>query len=292
MSIVYLNGHYLPEDEACVPVMDRGFMLGDGVYEVIPAYGGHMFRLAEHLVRLDQSLAGIRLAYPLGHAQWRAVLEELLARNGGGDQSIYLQVTRGVAKREHAFPKQVRQTVFAMCTPIPEPPADLGDTGVAAITLDDIRWRYCNIKAITLLPNVLARQQAIDQGAVEAILTRDGEVTEGAASNVFVVSNGVLATPPKGPYLLPGITRDLVLELAERHGIPVREQIIAEAALFQADEVWLTSSTREVLPVTRLNGKAVGTGRPGPMWRHMTTLYRTYKTAFGRGEIANSDLPR
>ncbi len=283
MSIVYLNGAFLPEEQAFVSVFDRGFMLGDGVYEVIPVYGGRLFRLAEHLQRLDHSFAGIRLANPLSHAAWQALLTELVERNGGGNQSVYLQVTRGVAKREFAFPKNVRPTVFAMATPIPEVPTEHAEAGFEAITVEDIRWRYCNIKAITLLPNVLMHQQAIDQGTLEAILIRDGEVTEGAASNVFIVHDGEIATPPKGPYLLPGVTRDLVLELADRNGLPWREQVISEASLHRAQEIWLTSSTREVVPVTRLNGEPVGDGRPGPVWRRVSALYRAYKEALSRG---------
>ncbi len=279
---VYLNGEFLPLDQAKVSVLDRGFIFGDGVYEVIPVYGGQLFRLEQHLQRLDQSLAGIRLANPLSHDRWSSILEELVERNAterNDDQAIYLQVTRGVAKRDFGFPKDVTPTVFAMSNPMSPVPASVREDGVAAITLEDIRWKYCHIKAITLLASNLLRQQALDAGAAEAILISDGEVTEGAASNLFIVKDNIIITPPKGPRLLPGITRDVILELAETHGIAYREGAIREHELHAADEVWLTSSTKEILPVTRLDGKAVSGGKPGPMWARVIALYQDYKRA-------------
>ncbi|MHB8471753.1 MAG: D-amino acid aminotransferase [Gammaproteobacteria bacterium] len=287
MTTVYLNGVFLPIEQACVPVLDRGFLFGDGVYEVIPVYGGNLFRLEEHLQRLDHSLAGIRIVNPLSRALWRDTLEELIERNDGGDQSIYFQITRGTAaKRDHAFPADVLPTVFMMSTPLAPLPANLSQAGISAITLADIRWQKCDIKAITLLPNVLLRQQAIDAGAVEAILLRDGLAVEGAASNLFIVQSGVIITPPKGPYLLPGITRDLILELAATHAVPHSEAVISVAALRGADEVWLTSSTREILPVTRLDGTPVGAGKPGPLWAKVIGLYQDYKHALGAAKSA------
>lgn len=277
MAIVYLNGDYLPAEEARISPLDRGFVFGDGVYEVIPVYGRRLFRLDEHLERLAHSLAGVRIASPYAHDRWAEILAGLVARHEAADQSIYLQVTRGVARRDHAFPPDCPPTVFAMSTPLLPVADEIRRNGVAAITLQDIRWEYCNLKTISLLPNILLRQQALDQGAAEAILVRDGEITEGAASNLFIVSDGVVMTPPKGPRLLPGITRDLVMELAGAHGIPHREMTITREQLAGADEVWLTSSTREILPVTRLDGVAVGTGRPGPLWTRMITLYQEYK---------------
>lgn len=275
---VYLNGEFLPLERARVSVMDRGFLFGDGVYEVIPAYGGRLFRLEHHLRRLDSSLAAIRMDNPLSDAAWEAVLQRLIDQHPGRDLGVYLQVTRGTAeKRDHVIPAAVDPTVFAMASPVDPPDPALAERGVAAVTLDDIRWQLCHIKATTLLANVLLRQQARDEGAVEAILVRGGEVTEGAASNLFIVAEGLVLTPPKGPHLLPGITRDLILELAAEAGIPYAEASIGVAQLEAADEVWLTSSTREVLPVTRLNGAPVGAGVPGPFWRHMTELYQAYK---------------
>ncbi|MFA7095573.1 MAG: D-amino acid aminotransferase [Gammaproteobacteria bacterium] len=285
MSIVYLNGEFLPKDEARVSVLDRGFLFGDGVYEVIPVYGGRLFRLEQHLDRLDQSLVGIRLANPHTRPEWRQIIGQLVELQGGGDQSVYLQVTRGAApKRDHAFPADVRATVFAMSSPLTPNPPEVAQQGVAAITLEDIRWKYCHIKAVTLLANVLLRQQALDGGAVESILIRDGEVTEGAASNVFIVRAGELLTPPKGPFLLPGITRDLILELAAANGIPHREAAITEADLASAAEIWVTSSTREILPVTTLNGVPVGNGKPGPQWTRMAALFQAYKECLRSGE--------
>ncbi len=287
MTTAYLNGSFLPLEDARVPVMDRGFLFGDGVYEVIPVYGGRLFRLAQHLQRLQNSLDGVRIGNPLTPDAWRELLEELVRRNSGTNQAVYLQVTRGVAaKRDHAFPADVRPTVFAMSNPLPEPRDIAGEQGIHAITLPDIRWQYCNIKAITLLPNVMLRQQAIEADTAEAILIKDGYATEGAASNIFIVRNGVLITPPKGPALLPGITRDLIVELAAGNAVPYREADITEAELRSAGEIWLTSSTREISPVVRLDDTIVGDGRPGPVWQHMIALFQAYKDAIGRGEAA------
>ena len=288
MGDVFLNGEFLPLEQARVSVLDRGFLFGDGVYEVIPAYAGRLFRLTEHLDRLDNSLRSIRMEPPLSHAQWERILGRLVAQEPTTDLTLYLQITRGAAsKRDHAIPEDIPPTLFAMATvnPPSRPDADAYVEGIAAITLDDIRWHLCNIKAITLLANVLQRQRAVDEDAMEAILIRDGLAHEGAASNLFIVKEGTLVTPPKGPQLLPGITRDLVLELAADAGLPHREGDIFEAELRDADEVWLTSSSREVMPVTRLNGKPVADGRPGPLWRHMMGLYQEYKTQLQKGEF-------
>ncbi len=275
MPIVYLNGEYLPIEQAKVSVMDRGFLFGDGVYEVVPVYGGCLFRLGEHLTRLENSLGAIRLKNPYGKQEWEALLRELVERNGGGDQSVYLQVTRGVTgKRDHTFPQDARPTVFVMSSPLPENP---NVAGVAAITARDIRWDLCNIKAITLLPNAMLRQQAMDAGALEAILTRDGFVTEGAASNVFVVGEGRVATPPKSAQLLPGITRDLVVELLSGAGLNCMEREVSVKELRRAGEVWITSSTREIVPVLELDGSPVGAGVPGPVWQQAHGLFAGYK---------------
>ncbi len=286
MAIVYLNGRFLPVEQACVSVMDRGFLFGDGVYEVIPAYGGRLFHVQAHLQRLDQSLSGIRLANPLSHARWQEILEEVVRCNGGGDLGVYLQVTRGPApKRDHAFPAHPVPTVFVLGSPIAPLAPALAQSGVSAVTVPDMRWQNCHLKAITLLPNVLLRQLAIDQGAAEAILIRDGQVTEGAASNVFLVSDANLMTPPKGPFLLPGVTRDVILTLAVRNGIEAHETPITEAQLRNAQEIWVTSSTREILPVTELDGQAVGNGHPGPLWQRMMAIYQAYKEAFRAGRV-------
>ena len=277
MSIVYLNGDFLPEEDACVSVLDRGFIFGDGVYEVIPAYGKHPFRFEEHMQRLQNSLDGIRINNPHTNEEWRYLIEKVITANLGEDQSVYLQVTRGVAKRDHAFPSEVKPTVLIMSNSLTTLSAQILKTGVAAITTEDIRWIYCHIKAICLLPNVLLRQKAVEAESAEAILIRDGLATEGAASNLFIVHDGIVRTPPKGPMLLPGITRDLILELAAENNIPFEEANILEGDLSRAEEIWLTSSTKEIMPVTQLNGKPVRSGKPGPMWERMYGLYQLYK---------------
>lgn len=285
MSTAWLNGRFLPLEEAQVPVLDRGFLFGDGVYEVIPVYGGQLFRLPHHLKRLTNSLAGLRMANPMNDTQWEELLQDLVARNEGSDQAVYLQVTRGVApKRDHAFPEVTQPTVFAMSNAVSVERDHAAEQGIKAITLDDIRWSLCNIKAITLLPNVLLRQQAVEADTAEAILINDDRAIEGAASNLFIVRKGLLITPPNSNALLPGITRDLVLELAANHGIPFREADIPADHLYQCDEIWLTSSTREISPVIQLNSTAVGDGKPGPLWHRMIGLYRGYIDAVRRGE--------
>ena len=283
--LVYLNGAFLPSDQAQVSVFDRGFVFADGVYEVIPAYGGRLFRLPQHLARLDNSLAGIRLSNPLAARDWQALFTRLVEAGGGADQYVYLQVTRGPAERDHAFPKQITPTVFAYSQALKYPePAQLS-AGVAAITVPDIRWQRCDIKAIALLPNVLMRQQATEQGAAEAILLRDGRMTEGSASNIFIVLNGVLVTPPKGPFILPGVTRDLALELARAHGLACEERAVTESELRGADELMLSSSTKELLPITRLDGKPVGSGQPGPLHARLHALYQDYIRDFRAGKV-------
>ncbi len=281
---VYLNGAFVAPEAARVSAFDRGFVFGDGVYEVIPVYGGRAFRLPHHLQRLEASLAAVGLGNPLTHSQWGAVFAELVRAHGGGDQSIYLQVTRGVAPRDHAFPKDTPPTVFAFSQPLKPPDAAQLADGIAAITVPDNRWQRCDIKAIALLANVLLRQQALARGAVEAILIRDGFLTEGAASNIFVVRAGRLLTPPRGPFILPGITRDLILELAHAHGVECREAAVSEAELTSADELWMTSSTKEILPITRLNDRPVGDGKPGPLQARFRQLYEDYKRAFRAGK--------
>lgn len=276
-QIVHLNGVFLPLEQAFVPVLDRGFIFGDGVYEVIPVYSRRIFRLEEHLRRLQNSLDGIRLPNPHRDAEWAALIRELVARNEGEDQYVYLQITRGVAKRDHAFPQGVPPTVFMMSTPLLTPPPELCETGVAAVSAVDNRWDRCDIKAIALLPNVLLRQIAVDHGAVETVLFRDGILTEGAASNIFAVEKGVILAPPKDHHMLPGITYDLVLELAAAHDIPLQIGYYEETRIRAADELWLTSSTKEILPITRLDDRPVGNGRPGPVFRRMYQLYQDYK---------------
>ena len=276
---VYLNGAFMPIEEARVPVLDRGFIFGDGVYEVIPVYSRRPFRMEEHLRRLQHSLDGIRLPNPHSTAEWHAILSELIARNAPDDQYLYLHITRGVAKRDHAFPNPpVPPTVFALSNPLTTPPPELLASGVCAITAQDNRWLRCDIKAISLLPNVLLRQAAVDAGCAETVMIRDDAfLTEGAASNIFVVKDGVLLAPPKDHLMLPGITYDVVLELAAAHDIPHQIRKVMKEELAAADELLLTSSTREVLAITALDGRPVGTGKPGPMFGRLYTLYQTFK---------------
>lgn len=287
MSIVYLNGTYLPLEDARISVLDRGFLFADGVYEVIPAYGGHLLRLQEHLRRLQSNLDAIRMDNPLSNTQWQAILQRLLDENPGEDQSIYLQVTRGVAAtRNHAFPEVVTPTVFVMATQLSAVNKEQLRPGVAAITLDDIRWKACNVKSISLLGNILLRQQAHDKNAAEAILINDGKAVEGAASNVFMVKDGVLITPPTSHCLLPGITRDLILELAQNNQMPCAERDISAQQLATADEVWLTSSTREIMPVIELDGQPVANGEAGPIWEKMIDIYQQYKAQLRLGRAS------
>jgi len=281
---IYLNGEYMPLEEAKIPVLDRGFIFGDGVYEVIPVYSRKAFRLAEHLRRLQHSLDGIKLANPHSDGEWTKLINDLIARNPGEDQYLYLHITRGVAKRDHAFPNPpVKPTVFVMSNPLPTPPAALLQSGVGAVTAQDNRWLRCDIKAIALLPNVLLRQMAVDAGCAETILIRPGSnnepsfMTEGAASNIFVVKGGKLLAPPKDNLMLPGITYDVILEMAAANNIPHEVRRITVAEVIAADELLLTSSTKEVLAITHLDGKPVGSGKPGPMFAKLYQLYQDFK---------------
>ncbi|TNG00705.1 MAG: D-amino acid aminotransferase [Gammaproteobacteria bacterium] len=276
--IVYLNGKYLPLESAYISPLDRGFLFGDGVYEVIPAFASRLFRGSQHLDRLQSSLDAIRLQNPHSESEWIAILNRLMAKQPFDNHSIYLQITRGVdTKRDHTMPDGISPTVFAMSTEIIQPPADLDTKGICAITQPDSRWTHCDIKAITLLSNILHKQQAVDANCTEALMIRDGKVIEGSASNIFVIKAGEIRTPPKSQFLLPGITRDLVLELAEENHIPAYETDIVEDELFAADEVWVSSSTREILPVVTIDQKPIGDGRPGKLWKQMRQLYQDYK---------------
>ena len=274
---VYLNGHFMPLADAKVPALDRGFVFGDGVYELVPVYSRKPFRLEEHLRRLQHSLDGIRLANPHGVARWRELIEQLIALQEFDDQSVYLQITRGVAPRDHAFPPGVPPTVFMFAQPLVSATGAQKAAGVCAITAPDIRWGRCDIKAISLLANVLTRQQAVDAGCAETVMLRDGFLSEGAASNIFVVKNGVLLAPPPSNLILTGITYDVVLELAAAHGIPAELRAISEAELRSADELWMTSSTKEIMPIVKLDGVPVGAGVPGPLARQMDALYQDFK---------------
>lgn len=274
----YLNGEYLPLAEARISPLDRGFLYGDGAYEVMPVYGGRPFRLEAHCARLTRSLGEILMDDPHSRREWCEIFETLVARNGGGDQYIYWQVTRGAERgRNHAPLPDIPRTVFAFCAPLPvASPATLAG-GVACVTAEDTRWARCDIKSVALLANVLLRQLAVDAGAGETILLRNGELMEASASTVHVVIGGELRTPPNSRRILPGTTRGVVEELAARAKVPYRATPISEAELRRADEVWISAATREVQPVTALDGKPIGTGRPGPLWRRVYDEFQRWK---------------
>lgn len=279
LPLAYLNGRYVPIEQASVPVTDRGLLFGDSVYEVIPVYGGHPFRVHPHLARLQRSLEAIGLTNPLSAAQWQEVVCVLADQLPDGDQQIYLQVTRGsYPGRDHRIPAEVQATTIAFSMPQRERDPTIPLQGQKAITQTDIRWHRCDIKTTALLGNVLLQQAARETGADEAILLRDGEATEGTATNLFIVSQGLIITPPESDQLLSGVTRDLVLELAREAGLPFALARISAEDLVNADEIWLTSATREVAPVVELDGKPVANGRPGPIWEHMNQLFEACKT--------------
>lgn len=270
--------------------MDRGFLFGDAVYEVIPVFGGHPLRLAHHLRRLDYSLSAVRIPPPLTAAEMTQLCERLIADHGGGDQILYLQVTRGVAAaRDHQFGSDLRPTLFAMSRPA-SPPSAAPPAAIAAVVAEDIRWHRCDIKTTALLGGVMLIQQALAAGAAEALLVRDGRVWEGASSNVFGVLDGVLRTAPLGPRVLAGITRDLVLELARAHRLLCREEALTVAELARVSELWITSSTRELVPVTQLDGRPVGSGVVGPLFYNMWHWYQTFRQQVSSG-VRAPDAP-
>jgi D-alanine transaminase len=277
MSMVFLNGLFMPVEEARVPVLDRGFIFGDGVYELIPVYSRVPFRMDEHLARLERSLAAVRIRNPYSRAEWRDIILQLVAKQSFEDQGVYFQVTRGVARRDHAFPNDSAPTVFVMSNPLVNPPQELVERGAAAVSAVDNRWHRCDIKSISLIGNCLLRQVSADAGAAETILFRDGNLTEASASNVFVVKGGVILSPPKSNLILPGITYDVIAEIAQAAGLPLEYRNVSEAEVRGADEVWITSSSKEVLAIVTLDGKPVAGGRPGPVFRRVYALYQEFK---------------
>jgi D-alanine transaminase len=278
MDIAYLDGQYLPLAEARVPVLDRGYLFADGVYEVMPVYAGRIFALDAHLARLEFSLGAILLPNPLTRDAWREMLNSLVNRNGGGEQMLYLQVSRGAqAKRAFSLPDKPTPCVLAFCQPLPPVTDAIKQNGVAVITREDTRWLNCHIKSIALLGAVMLSHDAIQAGCNEVILLRDGLLTEGGSSNVFVVKNGLVATPPTSRLILAGITRDLVIESLRAADVNCEERAIPESELGQADEIWITSSTREIYPVTTLDGRPVGKGKPGTVWANAFQLFQARK---------------
>jgi D-alanine transaminase len=275
--MIFLNGRFMPIEEAMVPVLDRGFVFGDGVYELVPVYSRVPFRLDEHLVRLERSLAEVRIKNPYSRERWGEIITQLVAQQPFEDQAVYFQVTRGVAKRDHAFPKGVEPTVFIMSNPLVNPSAEQVELGARAVTGVDYRWLRCDIKSISLIGNCLLRQLSADAGAAETILLRDAMLTEASASNVFIVKDGVIRTPAKSNLILPGITYDVVVELARSAGLPLEFRAVTESELRGADEVWVTSSSKEVLAIVELDGKPIGDGKPGPAFKRMYQLYQDFK---------------
>ena len=267
----FLNGEFVALREARISPLDRGFLFGDSVYEVVPVFAGRLFLFKEHFDRLARSLGEIRIENPHDNEGWLAIVEQLIARNGGGDMYVYVQVSRGAEYgRNHAFPvPAVKPTVFAMSSPLPVFTEALRTTGLSAITVEDFRWGRCDIKSTALLANVLMKQQAADAGANEAIIVRDGEVLEGSSTSVFVIKGGVVATPPNSHRILPGTTRDAAIAIAkERAKVEIRKITLDE--LRKADEVWISAATRDVLPITRVDGAPIGTGKPGPVWAEVS----------------------
>ena len=279
-SLCYLNGAYLPLRDAQVSVLDRGFIFGDGVYEVIPVYGRRLFRFDEHMARLQRSLDKLRIPNPHSNAEWLERARRLTSAQAAADQLAYIQVTRGVAMRDHVMPAEIKPTVFMMANPMKPATADQRHQGVACVTARDFRWERGDIKSISMLGNVLARQMSADRGAAETIMFRDGFLTEASSSNVWVVHEGALLGPPKSEHVLEGIRMDLLRELCEEVGVAYNLRPIPEADVFAADELLLSSATKEVLPVTTLDGEPVGhgalRGKPGPVYAR---LYEAYQRA-------------
>jgi D-alanine transaminase len=276
-QIVYLNGKFVPISQAHVSVLDRGFIYGDGVYELVPVYGREPFRLPHHLARLQRSLDGIGLPNPHTDTQWEAIIRDVVARQPFDDQGVYFQVTRGVAKRDHSFPKGVAPTVFMMSNPLPLPSREQIENGVAVVTADDNRWHRCDLKTISLLGNVLMRQLATDRGAIETVMFRDGFLTEASASNVLIVKDGTIVVPPKDNHILPGITYDATMEFAEAAGVPLVVRPVPKAEALAADEMWLSSSTKEVIAITTVDGKPFAGGNPGPVFHKLWAAFQARK---------------
>lgn len=273
LPICYLNGDYLPLLEARVSPLDRAFLFADSVYEVLPAFAGRMFRFEAHFDRLARSLREIQMDPPVTHSEWHEILTRLIELNGAGDMYIYAQVTRGMEfGRNHAFPAVVKPTIFVMASPLPQFTAEQRANGLSVITVQDFRWGRCDIKSTALLANVLMKQRAVEGGANEALIVRDGLVLEGASTSVLAVIEGALVTPPDSHSILPGTTRDAAIEAAE-HLLPVVRRPIPLSELLRADEVWISAATRDVVPVCRIDGQTIGSGTPGPMWAKMAQAF-------------------
>jgi len=274
---VFLNGKFMPIEEAKVPVLDRGFIFGDGIYELVPVYSRAPFRLEGHLARMERSLSEVKIANPYSRAEWTRIIEQVIEKQSFDDQGVYWQITRGVAKRDHAFPKNVQPTVFMMSNPLVNPSKEVVENGGKAVTAPDFRWHRCDLKTISLIGNCMLRQLSAEEAAIETILFREGKLTEASASNVYIVRNGVIATPPKDNLILPGITLDVVFDIVKRGNLPMEVREITQAEVFAADEVWVSSSSKEIVAIVDLDGKTIGTGKPGPVFRKAWQLYQDFK---------------
>lgn len=274
---VFLNGSFMPLEDAKVPVLDRGFIFGDGIYELVPVYSRVPFRLDGHLARMERSLSEVGIRNPYPRAEWTALIGQMIERQPFDDQAVYWQITRGVARRDHAFPKDTEPTVFMMSNPLVNPSKAVIENGAAAISAPDFRWHRCDLKTISLIGNCMLRQLSADEGAIETILFRDGKLTEASASNVYIVKDGVIATPAKNELILPGITLDVVSDIVERGRLPFAAREISEEEVRSADEVWVTSSSKEIVAIVSLDGRPVGNGKPGPVFRAAWALYQEFK---------------
>ena len=274
---VFLNGEFMPMEEAKVPVLDRGFIFGDGIYELVPVYSRAPFRLDGHLARMERSLSEVGIRNPYTRVEWARIIGQMIERQPFDDQGVYWQVTRGVARRDHAFPKDVQPTVFMMSNPLVNPSKAVVENGASAVTAQDFRWHRCDLKTISLIGNCMLRQVSSEAGAIETILFRDGTLTEASASNAYIVKDGVIATPPKDNLILPGITLDVVFDIVERGKLPLQVREITEAEVRGADEVWVSSSSKEIVAIVDLDGKPVGNGKPGPVFRKAWQLYQDFK---------------
>lgn len=282
---VFLNGKFMPMEDAKVPVLDRGFIFGDGIYELVPVYSRAPFRLEGHLARMERSLSEVAIRNPYSRTEWTKIIEQIIERQAFDDQGVYWQITRGVAKRDHAFPKDVEPTVFMMSNPLINPSKAVIENGATAVTAQDFRWHRCDLKTISLIGNCMLRQLSAEEGAIETIMFRDGKLTEASASNAYIVKNGVIATPAKTELILPGITLDVVFDIVARGQLPLEVRDVTEAEVRSADEVWVTSSSKEIVAIVSLDGKPVGNGKPGPVFRKAWQLYQDFKNEVMRARV-------
>ena len=285
LPTVYLNGDFLPIEEAKISPLDRGFIFGDGVYEVIPFYAGRGLRMREHLQRLQRSLDELEIENPYTIEQWEASITALIEKNGGGNVGVYIQVTRGVAKRDFPPPKGLKQTVFMMVNPLATPKPEIYTKGISCVSLDDNRWLKCHIKSVALLGAVLLKHESNQGGYDDAVLFRDGYLTESSASNIAAVKNGVILCPPLDNLILPGITYELMIELARKNKLPLEIRRVPRRQVKTADELWIMSSTKEVVPIVKLDDKPIGSGEPGPIFKQMHQLFQDYKRALAESAV-------